>query len=101
MPDNLDWQSLADPATTNIYYMSRRTLPTIVQRLLECGMDPTTPAVIASDITRSNEAVWRGPISESVDAAAAFDLSSPTLFGVGLALAQTSEKPGSSPLRVL
>jgi len=95
LPDNLDWQSLADPTTTNIYYMSRRTLPTIVQRLLERGMDPTTPAVIASDITRSNEAIWRGPIGKSVDAATAFDLSSPTLFGVGLALAQNSEKLGA------
>ena len=95
LPDNLDWQSLADPTTTNIYYMSRRTLPTIVQRLLERGMDPTTPAVIASDITRSNEAIWRGPIGKSVDAATAFDLSSPTLFGVGLAFAQNPEKVGA------
>lgn len=95
LPDNLDWKSLADPSTTNIYYMSRRTLPTIVQRLLERGMDPTTPAVIATNISRSNETIWRGPISESVDAAAAFDLSSPTLFGVGLALDRNNKKQGA------
>lgn len=88
LPSNLDWRALADPATTNIYYMSRRTLPFIVQRLLENGMDPSTPAVIASDITRPNEAIWHGPLHDSVLAAELFDLSSPTLFGVGTALGQ-------------
>jgi len=98
LPGNLDWRALADPATTNIYYMSRRTLPAIVQRLLENGMDPSTPAVIASDITRPNEAIWRGPLHDSVLAAEAFDLSSPTLFGVGLALARRDQSL-SSPVQ--
>jgi len=89
LPDTLDWRSLADPATTNIYYMSRRTLPVIVQRLLEHGMDPSTPAVIASDVTRPNESIWRGPLHDSVLAANAFDLLSPTMFGVGTALAES------------
>ncbi|MDB5614405.1 MAG: cobA [Devosia sp.] len=86
LPDNLDWRSLADPATTNIYYMSRRTLPDIVQRLLDGGMAPSTPAVIASDISWPNQKTWRGTVAESIIAAADFDLSSPTLFAVGTAL---------------
>jgi uroporphyrin-III C-methyltransferase/precorrin-2 dehydrogenase/sirohydrochlorin ferrochelatase len=86
LPDNLDWRSLADPATTNIYYMSRRTLPDIVQRLLDGGMAPTTPAVIASDISLPNQKTWRGTIADSTTAATDFDLSSPTLFAVGTAL---------------
>ena len=86
LPENLDWRLLSDPATTNIFYMSRRTLPDIVQRLLGSGMPPTSPAVIATDISRPNEQIWRGTIADAPAAAAAFDLSSPTLFAVGNAL---------------
>lgn len=86
LPDNLDWQSLADPSTTHIYYMSRRTLPNIVHRLIEFGMSPSTPAVIASDISRADQKIWGGPLADAPLVALEFDLSSPTLFAVGNAL---------------
>jgi len=68
--------------------MSRRTLPQIVDQLTAQGMAPCTPAVIAGNVGRGDEQVWRGTIGEAVAAVAAFPLSAPTIFAVGNALAQ-------------
>lgn len=86
LPENLDWPSLADPTTTNIYYMSRRTLPAIVERLIAGGMAPSTPVVIASNVSRADQRIWRGTLSNTAQGEAEFDLQSPTLFAVGDAL---------------
>lgn len=87
LPDTLNWRALADSAATSVYYMSRRTLPQIVEQLSRQGMSPQTPAVIAGNVGRADEQIWRGTISEAVGAVAAFPLSAPTIFAVGDALA--------------
>ena len=86
LPDSLNWQALSDPATTSVYYMSRRTLPQIVDQLTARGMALDTPAVIAGNVGRADEQVWRGSIGEAVAAVVAFPLSAPTIFAVGNAL---------------
>ncbi|HLV85020.1 MAG TPA: siroheme synthase CysG [Devosia sp.] len=86
LPETLNWQALSDPATTSVYYMSRRTLPEIVSRLGAQGMSLETPAVIAGNVGRADEQVWRGTVGEAVAAVAAFPLSAPTIFVVGDAL---------------
>ena len=87
LPDSLNWQALSDPATTSVYYMSRRTLNQIVDQLTAQGMGLDTPAVIAGNVGRADEQVWRGTIGEAVAAVTAFPLSAPTIFAVGNALA--------------
>ncbi|MBU1304166.1 MAG: uroporphyrinogen-III C-methyltransferase, partial [Alphaproteobacteria bacterium] len=89
LPTTMNWQALADPATTSVYYMSRRTLPGIVAELTTKGMDPNTPAIIAGSIGRADEQIWRGSLAESVTAVLAFPLAAPTIFAVGDALRQT------------
>lgn len=86
LPQTLDWPALADSATTSIYYMSRRTLPQIVERLIAEGMAPSAPAIIAGDLGRSGEQIWHGTIGEAVEAVRDFPLSSPTIFAIGDAL---------------
>ena len=86
LPDTLNWTALADPATTSVYYMSRRTLPGIVAELSAKGMSLSTPAIIAGSIGRAEEQIWRGTIGEAVSAVEAFPLSAPTIFAVGDAL---------------
>ena len=88
LPDTLNWTALADPATTSVYYMSRRTLPGIVAELSAKGMSLDTPAIIAGSIGRAEEQIWRGTIGEAVSAVGAFPLSAPTIFAVGDALAE-------------
>lgn len=86
LPDTLNWTALADPATTSVYYMSRRTLPGIVAELSAKGMSLATPAIIAGSLGRAEEQIWRGTIGDAVSAVEAFPLSAPTIFAVGDAL---------------
>jgi uroporphyrin-III C-methyltransferase/precorrin-2 dehydrogenase/sirohydrochlorin ferrochelatase len=88
LPETLNWQALADPATTSVYYMSRRTLPDIVAQLRQRGLGLDTPAIIAGNVGRSDEQVWRGTIGDAIAAVDAFPLSAPTIFAVGNALRQ-------------
>ncbi len=88
LPTSLNWTALADPATTSVYYMSRRTLPGIVAELAAQGMSMDTPAIIAGSLGRADEQIWRGTIGEAVCAVEAFPLSAPTIFAVGDALKQ-------------
>lgn len=88
LPETLNWVALADAATTSVYYMSRRTLPAIVSQLRAQGMSLDTPAVIAGNVGRADEQVWRGTVGEAVRAVEAFPLSAPTIFAVGDALRQ-------------
>ncbi|MGB3338140.1 MAG: siroheme synthase CysG [Devosia sp.] len=86
LPDTLNWVALADAATTSVYYMSRRTLPEIVSQLRAQGMGLDTPAIIAGNVGRADEQVWRGTVGEAVRAVEVFPLSAPTIFAVGDAL---------------
>lgn len=90
LPDTLNWAALADSATTSVYYMSRRTLPAIVSQLRAQGMSLLTPAIIAGNVGRPDEQVWRGTVAEAVSAVADFPLSAPTIFAVGDALRQSA-----------
>lgn len=86
LPDNLDWRALADPATTHVYYMARRTLPKIVEKLFLNGLAATTPVVLATDVARAEQKVWRGTLRDVVCAAAAFDIDAPTIVATGNAV---------------
>ncbi|KKX33242.1 siroheme synthase CysG [Rhizobium sp. LC145] len=83
LPDNLDWQSLADPATTTIYYMAGRTAGEIAARLVEAGMDTHMPVAIVSAIARSNERLWTGQLSSMPAAIAEIGVNEPVLIGIG------------------
>ncbi|SMQ60752.1 uroporphyrinogen-III C-methyltransferase [Devosia lucknowensis] len=86
LPETLNWAALADPATTSVYYMSRRTLPGIVAELSAKGMSLDTPAIIAGSLGRAEEQIWRGTIGQAVTSVEQFPLSAPTIFAVGDAL---------------
>lgn len=94
LPSTLDWRSLADPATTHVYYMARRTLPEIVARLMTGGMGPDTACVIAACVGSSTQQTWRGTIGDAAKAVENFALSKPTIFAVGNALAQRDASAG-------
>ncbi len=88
LPDNLDWQSLADPATTTIYYMAGRTAGEVAARLMDAGMSPDMPTVIVTSVTRSHESRWFGPLRDLPVAMTAIGHGQPTLIGIGSAFEQ-------------
>jgi len=86
LPEGLDWQGLADSRTTTVFYMARRMLPKIVEKLRAFGMSAATPATVAINLGRGDEAIWRGPLAELAAAAETMDIDAPTLVAVGDAL---------------
>ena len=60
LPADLDWQSLADPATTTAIYMPVRTLAALVEKATAEGLDPRTPALAIARATRPDQAVVSG-----------------------------------------
>ena len=57
LPPDIDWQSLADGATTTIVYMPAGTLGALVGRAIAAGLDPATPAVAMAGATQSDQMV--------------------------------------------
>ena len=90
LPENLDWQSLADAKTTSVFYMCRSTLGALSARLGEKGMASATPIVIASNLGRPNEKLLTGMLSEAPRLSACLDADDVCLFAVGQALAARS-----------
>jgi len=88
LPDNLDWSALSDPATTNIFYMSRRTSSQIAKHLLAYGLPKNTPCAVAMNLARSDEMIWRGSIAELLSIEAQFATDAPFLLAVGQVFAQ-------------
>lgn len=83
LPRTLNWQSLADPATTTVFYMGGRTAPEIRERLLSHGMPPTTPVVIMSSVAREQERRWSGSLFTLHDGIAEIGYDDPVLIGIG------------------
>lgn len=88
LPEHLDWQNLAEPRTTTIFYMSGRTAGQIRTRLLAAGMDSATPAVVMSAVSRSDEKRWIGIVDDLADAVARIGVDNPILIGVGQAFSE-------------
>ena len=57
LPQDLDFAALADPHTTLVVYMARRTAAELARRLLREGRAPATPAAAMTDVSRPDAAV--------------------------------------------
>ncbi|RDV05786.1 uroporphyrinogen-III C-methyltransferase [Undibacter mobilis] len=88
LPDDIDWQALADPVTTTAIYMPVRTLDSLVSRALAAGLDPQTPAVAIARATRPDQQVIRSGISDLPALIAAAKLPGPVIVMLGRAFAR-------------
>ena len=64
LPDDIDWQSLADPAATTAVYMPAKTLAALVARALAEGLDAATPALAIARATRPDQQSIAAPIAD-------------------------------------
>ncbi|MGV1817125.1 siroheme synthase CysG [Rhizobium rhizogenes] len=83
LPGSLDWTGMADGSTTTVFYMGGRTASLIKARLLGAGMSPETAVAVASALTRTNETLWKGKLSQLDDAISEIGFEQPILIGVG------------------
>jgi uroporphyrin-III C-methyltransferase/precorrin-2 dehydrogenase/sirohydrochlorin ferrochelatase len=83
LPKDLDWRSLADPATTTAIYMPARTLAALVEKAVTEGLDPRTPAIAIARATRPDQQVVSAPISELPERLTQAALPGPLLVMLG------------------
>ena len=83
LPNDLDWQSLADPTTTTAIYMPTGTLAALVQKATAKGLDPQTPSLAIARATRPDQTVVVAPIGELPERLAQAHLPGPILVMIG------------------
>jgi uroporphyrin-III C-methyltransferase/precorrin-2 dehydrogenase/sirohydrochlorin ferrochelatase len=87
LPADIDWASIADPAVTTVVYMPTKTLPELVAKAVQAGLDPATPAVAVERATRADERVIAATTADLPARLAAEALSGPVIVMIGRALA--------------
>jgi uroporphyrin-III C-methyltransferase/precorrin-2 dehydrogenase/sirohydrochlorin ferrochelatase len=80
---DLDFEALARPNQTVVFYMGLQGLDELMQGLRQHGMPATTPAALVQQGTTDNQQVLVGTVSTLSGLAAARELSAPTLVIVG------------------
>ncbi len=86
LPDDLDWEALADPRATTAVYMGVKTLPLLVERLLANGLSPATPTLFIESATLAHERVIAAPLADLPAKVAAAGPSGPSLVLIGAAV---------------
>ncbi|MDO9414299.1 MAG: SAM-dependent methyltransferase, partial [Pseudolabrys sp.] len=93
LPDDIDWRSLADTATTTAIYMPVRTLEALVTRAVAEGLDPSTPAAAIARATRPDQQVIACAVGDLPAQLKQAALPGPVLVMVGQALASLGAQP--------
>jgi uroporphyrin-III C-methyltransferase / precorrin-2 dehydrogenase / sirohydrochlorin ferrochelatase len=102
LPNDIDWKSLADPATTTAIYMPTKTLAALVARAVAEGLDPRTPALAIARATRPDQEVVAAAVSELPARLAQAKLPSPVLVMLGRSVGErTAVQESGLPLRRL
>jgi len=64
LPADLNITALADPDSTTVVYMGKRTFPKLTAKLIEHGMSPDTPALLAESLGHADEKLARMTIAK-------------------------------------
>lgn len=67
-----DWQALARPGQTRVFYMAIQRLEQIAQALIRHGLSPDTPAAIVQDGARPTQTVLAHPLWRLLEIAPAY-----------------------------
>jgi len=81
--DTLDWQSLARPSQTVVFYMGLGHLERILRRLREHGAPAARAAAIIEQGTRATQRVVTGTLADLAHKAQQAGVQSPALLIVG------------------
>ena len=93
LPPDLDLKALADPRATTVVYMARRTAAELADKLLARGVPATTPALVATNVSRPDEKAVPTTLGGLAAGAARGDDSAPTLVLIGAACTASGSAP--------
>jgi uroporphyrin-III C-methyltransferase len=63
LPQDLNWAALTDPHATTVVYMGKRTFPMLAAKLIERGLSPETPALLAESLGHDDQKLVRTTIA--------------------------------------
>jgi len=87
LPADIDWHALADPKSTTIVYMPKKTLRELAARAVASGLNSSTPAVVITNVSRPDETTMVGQIGDIADKVESASLPGPALVMIGQVLA--------------
>jgi uroporphyrin-III C-methyltransferase/precorrin-2 dehydrogenase/sirohydrochlorin ferrochelatase len=80
---NLNWQGLAQPDQTIVFYMGLTGLPIICEQLVKHGLAPTTQIAMVQSATTPQQKVVTGTLQDIQQKAQAAQIKPPALIIVG------------------
>ena len=80
---DLDWESLAKPAQTIVFYMGLHSIPVLSRELVAHGLPKTTPVALVQQGTTPNQQVYIETLDSLQDLAEREQLKPPTIIIVG------------------
>jgi uroporphyrin-III C-methyltransferase/precorrin-2 dehydrogenase/sirohydrochlorin ferrochelatase len=83
LPQDLDLSALADPLATTAVYMPLGTLPDLIRRLQDAGVETSRPVSAVFNASRSNEYVVAGTVGTIVARLGEADATGPCVLIVG------------------
>jgi uroporphyrin-III C-methyltransferase/precorrin-2 dehydrogenase/sirohydrochlorin ferrochelatase len=96
LPAGLDWPALVDPGATTAVYMGVKTLPALVRRLLDEGLDPLTPAVMIENASLPRERRFVAELAEMPALVAAAAPTGPCMLLYGRTLDRANNVQGGA-----
>ena len=67
LPGDINWAALADPLTTTVVFMGQRSCPKMAQGLINHGLPPETPALLAEAVGHPGQRLLPGTVSSLAD----------------------------------
>ena len=83
LPEQRNMAALADPEATTVVFMPKRTFPALAASLIEHGLSPETPALIAENIGHPDQSLIRSTIANLAEQLQAGFSSKPALILYG------------------
>jgi len=80
---DLDWEQLARPAQTIVFYMGLHSIPVLSRELVAHGLPKTTPVALVQQGTTRNQKVYIETLASMQDLAEREQLKPPTIIIVG------------------
>ena len=80
---DLDWENLARPSQTIVFYMGLHSIPVISRELVAHGLPGTTPVALVQQGTTRNQRVYIETLASLQDLTERVELKPPTIIIVG------------------
>jgi uroporphyrin-III C-methyltransferase len=83
LPEDIDLAALADPSASTVVFMGKRTFPKLAVLLIDRGLPPETPAILAEAVSTPEQVLHRSTVAGLADKLAGEIGTTPALILYG------------------